>query len=51
MSALGNRCAHDLGSSMNFLVLFSSLIAFGSLLVEPTILKPPGLLTRAERTY
>lgn len=51
MSALGSRCARGLGSSMNFSVLFSNLIAVGSLLVEPTILKHPGLLTCAERTY
>ena len=42
-------CARGLGASMNFLFLFSNLIAFVSLLVEPAILKDPGLFMYAER--
>lgn len=48
-SVLHSMCAHGLGASMNFLFLFSNLIAFVSLLVEPAILKDPGLFMQAER--
>lgn len=37
------ECLHE------FFVLFSNLIAFVSLLVEPAILKDPGLFMYAER--
>ena len=49
LSVLRSTCAHGLSASMNFLILFSNLIAFVSLLVEPAILKDPGLFMYAER--